>query len=81
MPQTCSRIRFDYKLTKQEFSRARIREDTSFEHFPCCWGFRKRRAAAFLLRKTPIDAEALLYTYWEMLYALASSFDNNSAPA
>jgi len=33
------------------------------EHFPCCWVSRKGRAAAFSLRKTPIDAETLHYTY------------------
>ena len=35
------------------------------EHFHCCWVSRKRSAAALSLRKTPIDAEALLYTYSE----------------
>ncbi|MBW8869203.1 MAG: carboxypeptidase regulatory-like domain-containing protein, partial [Acidobacteriales bacterium] len=33
------------------------------EHFPCCWVSRKGRAAAFSLRKTPINAEAQLPTY------------------
>ncbi len=35
------------------------------EHFPCCWVSRKRSAAAFSLRKTPIDVDALGYTYRE----------------
>jgi len=35
------------------------------EHFPCCCVSRKEGAAAFSLRKTPIDTEALLSTYRE----------------
>ncbi|WP_263417784.1 hypothetical protein [Terriglobus albidus] len=35
------------------------------EHFHCCWVSRKERAAAFSLRKTPIDVEALHYAYSE----------------
>jgi len=33
------------------------------EHFSCCWVSLKERAAAFSLRKTPIETEALHYTY------------------
>ena len=38
--------------------------DTS-RAFPYCWVSRKERVAAFSLRKTPIDADALDYTYRE----------------
>jgi len=39
------------------------------ELFPCCWVSLKRSAAAFSLRKAPIDAEALHYTYRETALA------------
>jgi hypothetical protein len=38
--------------------------DRAFSLLP---GIPEEEAAAFSLRKTPIDAEALLYTYREML--------------
>ena len=38
-------------------------KEIPLEHFSCCWVVRKGSSAAFSLRKTPINAEALLYTY------------------
>jgi hypothetical protein len=40
-------------------------KEVSTRAFSCCWVYRKRSVAAFSLRKTPIDAGALLDTYRE----------------
>jgi cobalt-zinc-cadmium efflux system membrane fusion protein len=42
------------------------------EHFSCYWVSREERAAAFSLRKTPIDAHALHYTYRKKALAAAA---------
>ena len=42
------------------------------KHFSCCWVSREERAAAFSLRKTPIDAKALHYTYRKNALAAAA---------
>ncbi|MBW8749239.1 MAG: tetratricopeptide repeat protein, partial [Acidobacteria bacterium] len=61
------------------FSKRRI-----LEHFSCCWVSRKPHAAAFSLRKTPIDAKALHYTYRKIallgLLSVAGAVAAQAAP-
>ncbi len=49
---------------------------THIEHLSCYWVSREQRAAAFSLRKTPIDVHALHYTYRKN--ALANDRDRRS---
>ena len=51
------------------------------EFFPCYWASRKRRAEAFSLRKTPIDAELLHDTYRENALAFPTGAGGNNSRA
>src|SRR5262245_16547693 len=67
-------------LPNSRYVAHRIWPDARVKHFSCCWVARKGSAAAFSLRKTPIDTESLHYTYRRNALAPAIGIQSIAIP-